>query len=187
VTLKGHVRSFAEKFEAEKAVKGLTEVQAVANDLEVRLPSQWVRDDEAIGTAALNALSWRADIPSNRVKVIVDKGWLRLEGDVDWDYQRKAAEKAVRHLIGVRGVANLLTVKPRVLPKDVKERIQAALKRSAALEAENIEVVVNGGTVTLHGAVRTWGEWHKAAESAWAAPGVTVVKNNLAVNPYVVA
>jgi osmotically-inducible protein OsmY len=187
VTLKGHVRSYAEKTEAEKAVKRLSNVQAVANNLEVRLPSAWVRDDEKIAGAALSALAWRWDVPENSVKVVVENGWVRLEGEVDWDFQRKAAEKAVHKLIGVRGVSNLLRVKARVQPKDVRERIEAALKRDAMLEAARLDVSVDGGKVVLRGNVHSWAERTRAENSAWSAPGVIEVVNHLTVAPYVFA
>jgi osmotically-inducible protein OsmY len=187
VTLTGHVRSYAEKLAAEKAVKRLTSVQAIANDLEIRLPNDRVRDDEAIAGAALSALAWRSDIPADRIKVMVDNGWLRLEGQVEWDYQRKAAEKTVRKLTGLRGVFNNLSVKPHVLVSDVRGKIEDALKRTAALESSRIDVAVDGSTVMLRGAVHTWAEWNAAENAAWAAPGVTKVKNHLTVEPLVFA
>lgn len=168
-------------------MKRLANVQAVANNLEVRLPTTWVRDDEKLATAALAALTWRFDIPADKIKLVADHGWIRLEGAVDWEYERKAAEKAVRNLIGVRGVTNLITLKPHVASRDVREHIEAALKRDATLEAARIDVLVDGTTVTLRGSVHTWPERSRAEDAAWAAKGVTTVKNNLTVEPYVFA
>jgi osmotically-inducible protein OsmY len=187
VTLKGHVRTYAEKLEAEKAAKRVLNVQAVANDLEVRLPSAWVRDDEQIASAALTALAWRYDVPEDKVKVIVDNGWLRLEGEVEWEYQRRAAEKAVRKLIGVRGVTNLISLKPRVRVTNVREQIESALKRAALVEALRLTLDVDGDKVTLRGTVHTWSERSSVEEAAWSVPGVTQVTNDLVVQPYVFA
>jgi osmotically-inducible protein OsmY len=181
VTLTGHVRSYAERRAAEKAAKRVRGVIAVANELEVRLPSSLVRDDTDIATAAASALKWSALVPST-VSATVESGWVMLDGEVDWAYQRRSAEIAVRDLAGVRGVANQIRVKPRAVPKDVIDRIKSAFHRSAQIDADHISVAVSGGSVTLSGNVRSWSERAEAEHAARAAAGVTEVENKLHVS-----
>jgi osmotically-inducible protein OsmY len=181
VTLTGHVRSYAERRAAEKAAKRVRGVIAVANELEVRLPSSLVRDDTDIATAAASALKWSALVPST-VSATVESGWVMLDGEVDWAYQRRSAEIAVRDLAGVRGVANQIRVKPRAVPKDVIDRIKSAFHRSAQIDADHISVAVSGGNVTLSGNVRSWSERAEAEHAARAAAGVTEVVNKLHVS-----
>jgi osmotically-inducible protein OsmY len=181
VTLTGHVRSYAEKRAAEKAAKRVRGVIAVANELEVRLPSSLLRDDTDIATAAASALKWSALVPST-VSATVESGWVMLDGEVDWAYQRRSAEIAVRDLAGVRGVANQIRVKPRAVPKDVIDRIKSAFHRSAQIDADHISVAVSGGSVTLSGNVRSWSERAEAEHAARAAAGVTEVVNKLHVS-----
>jgi osmotically-inducible protein OsmY len=181
VTLTGHVRSYAERRAAEKAAKRVRGVIAVANELEVRLPSSLVRDDTDIATAAASALKWSALVPST-VSATVESGWVMLDGEVDWAYQRRSAEIAVRDLAGVRGVANQIRVKPRAVPKDVIDRIKSAFHRSAQIDADHISVAVSGGSVTLSGNVRSWSERAEAEHAARAAAGVTEVVNKLHVS-----
>jgi osmotically-inducible protein OsmY len=181
VTLTGHVRSYAERRAAEKAAKRVRGVIAVANELEVRLPSSLLRDDTDIATAAASALKWSALVPST-VSATVESGWVMLDGEVDWAYQRRSAEIAVRDLAGVRGVANQIRVKPRAVPKDVIDRIKSAFHRSAQIDADHISVAVSGGSVTLSGNVRSWSERAEAEHAARAAAGVTEVVNKLHVS-----
>ncbi len=181
VTLSGHVGSYAEKLAAEKIVQRLKGVRAIAEEIEVRLPSDRKTGDEQIAQRALDIIAWDTTIPDDKVMVKVQKGWITLSGEVDWYFQRNAAEAAVRKLSGVTGITNLIAIKPRVQAGDIKQRIEKALKRNAELEAENIRVVVSGGRVTLEGQVNAWHERAVAERAAWAAPGVVSVVDHLAL------
>ena len=162
-----------------RAVERVAGVKAIANDIEVRTSNE--HTDTAIARAAANALRWDVRVPDDRIKVTVEKGWLTLKGDVDWDYQRRAAEAAVRNLAGVRVISNLIAVRPHLQPTDVKKRIEDTFKRAAAYDAMQLSVEVSGGEVTLRGKVRSWAERHEAKKAAWAAPGVTAVHNYITV------
>lgn len=182
ITLTGVVPSYFQKQNTERIVKRVAGVRAVANDIEVKLPSSTERNDTDIAQAALNALKWDTSVPDENVKVSVTKGWVTLEGNVDWNYQRESCEKVVEKLIGVKGVTNRLSVAPHVKSRDVKTEIKAALHRYAELESRNIEVDAADSTVTLRGQVRSWAERKEAETAAWMAPGVTQVKNELIVS-----
>jgi osmotically-inducible protein OsmY len=149
--------------------------------LEVKLPSSSERTDEDIARAAVNALEWSVLVPPNRIKLKVSKGWVTLEGTVDWQFQKSAAEKAVRKLLGVKGVSNLISVQPRVNSKEVKSEIENALKRSAELDAGQIRVEAEGDRVILKGTVHSWFEREEAEKAAWRAPGVREVEDDLVV------
>jgi osmotically-inducible protein OsmY len=184
VTLAGFVDSYADKWTAERVAGRVKGVKAVANDIEVKLPASASRPDPDIARAALDALKWNVSVPHERIKVKVEKGWLTLEGDVDWFYQKEAAERAVRYLTGVQGVSNLITVKARPTPTDVKEKIKETLQRGAEFDADRITVEVDGSKAILRGTVRSYAEMRDAERAARNAPGITEVENRLTVDPY---
>jgi osmotically-inducible protein OsmY len=181
VTLSGRIPSYWEKVSAERAAARVSGVKAVANELEVRLPGSSERTDEDIAQAAVDTLRWSVFVPQDRIKVKVSKGWITLEGNVDWQYQKSAAEKAVRKLYGVLGVSNLIEVKPQVSKAEVKTSIEAALKRLAEVDANRIRVDTEDGKVVLSGSVRSWFEREEAERAAWAAPGVRSVEDRIAI------
>lgn len=182
VTLTGWVDSYTKKWAAEEAAHRVRGVVAVANDIEVRLPVSSERTDAEIAEAVVRALEWDAFVPLDKIKVTVSKGWVTLEGEVEWQYQKQDAERVVRRLTGVRGVSNLVTVKPQTPPpSELKKRIEEALVRSAKLDAERIRVEVQGNKVILSGTVRSWAEKEEAERVAWLAPGVLSVDNRITV------
>jgi osmotically-inducible protein OsmY len=182
VTLTGHLESHAQKDAVEHAVGRVCGVTAIAMDIDVRLAPEHVRDDTEIAKAAQFAIRWNSSVPADTLHLKVERGWITLAGEVDWDYQRRAAERCVRSLIGVRGVSNDVTLKVRVAPSDVATRIGEALARHAESEARDIQVAVSASTVTLRGKVDSWAEQAIVNAAAWSAPGVTRVISQLAVN-----
>lgn len=187
VTLAGYVNSYFDRYRAERIVERLAGVKAVVNNIEVRLPTSSQRPDPEIARAAVDALKWNVSVPADRIKVKVDKGWVTLEGDVDWNYQREAAERAVRSLTGVRGVSNLVTIRVQPAPSNVKQRIIDALKRGAEFDASRITVEVDGHRAILRGKVRSYAEMKDAERAARNAPGITEVDDELTIDPNVYA
>jgi osmotically-inducible protein OsmY len=187
VTLAGWVKSYVDKWRAERVASRVKGVKAIANDLEVRLPTSSNRPDPDIARAAVDALKWNISVPHDRITVKVEKGWVTLEGDVDWYFQKEAAERAVRYLTGVKGVSNLITVHVSPAPSDVKKKIKSALARGAAFDADRITVEVSGNKAILRGTVRSFAERRDAERAALNAPGITEVENKLTVDPSVYA
>lgn len=183
VTLAGFVKSWSDKYEAEVAAKRVSGVKGIANDLEVRLPGVDERPDPDIARDAVSAIKNQLPLSSEDIRVVVKNGWITLEGNVEWYYQKSTAESAVRRLKGVRGVINSIVIKPRVQPSEIKRKIEEAFKRSAEIDAERITVDANGSEVILKGSVRSWAEREEAERQAWAAPGVTKVENRIIVSP----
>jgi osmotically-inducible protein OsmY len=183
VTLTGFVHSFADKYEAEAAAKRVAGVVAVANDIEVRLPSVDQRPDPEIAREAVDVIKAHLPISSENIKVIVKNGWVTLEGEAEWQYQRQTAENSVRRLKGVKGVINSITLKPRAEPSDIKRKIEDAFKRNAEVDANRIQVETRGGEVVLKGTVRSWIEREEAERAAWSAPGVIKVDDRIVVSP----
>jgi osmotically-inducible protein OsmY len=181
VTLSGHVQGFAEKSAAEKAAARVKAVKAVAEEIEVRLPSEIKRDDEEIATAAVDHLAWDSSIPTDAIKVKVANGLITLTGEVEWHYQQEAAAKDVGGLIGVVGVYNQVTIKPKPNATNIRDDILVALHRSW-FDPKTITVTAQGGNVQLAGTVREWSEREIAGSTAWAAPGTTSVENNIKVD-----
>ncbi|HMD67214.1 MAG TPA: BON domain-containing protein [Stellaceae bacterium] len=182
VTLTGFVTSYAEKAAAERAARRVKGVKAIAEEIEVRLPSDTKRADDEIAARALDILKWQVGVPADRITVKVEKGIVTLMGDVDWQFQKTDAEHVVHKLTGVINVVNQIRVASPVRASDVKEKIQKALERSADVEASRITVQTEGGRVVLSGKVRAWYERDIAERAAWSAPGVTEVQDHLTID-----
>jgi osmotically-inducible protein OsmY len=183
VTLAGFVKSYTDKYEAEAAAKRVAGVVGLANDLEVRMSSVDERPDPEIARDAVAAIKSQLPFSSEQIKVVVKNGWVSLEGQVEWQYQKGTAETAVRRIKGVKGVSNFIQLKPRAQPSEIKRKIQEAFRRSAEVDANRIQVEANGGEVILKGTVRSWIEREEAERVAWSAPGVTKVEDRIVVAP----
>ena len=179
VSLTGYVPFYMQKYEAENAAKRVKGVLGIANDIEVHLPSSHQKTDPELARAAIEAISIELPSSHDRFKVIAKDGWLTLEGDAEWQYQRNQAESATRKLHGVKGVINRVVLKPRVAPVEIKAKIEHAFKRSAEGDAQHISVTADGGEVILAGAVSSWSEKQEAERTAWRAPGVVRVHNHI--------
>src|SRR5262245_1296427 len=183
VTLTGFTKSYTDKYEAEAAAKRVAGVAGVANDIEVRMPSIDERPDPEIARDAVSALNSQLPISSENIKIVVKNGWVTLEGQVEWQYQKSTAEAAVRRIKGVKGVSNLIQIKPRAQPSEIRRKIMDAFKRNAEVDANRIVVETEGSKVILKGTVRSWIEREEAERVAWAAPGVTQVEDQIVVAP----
>ncbi|TPL71565.1 BON domain-containing protein [Mesorhizobium sp. B2-3-15] len=179
VSLTGYVPFYMQKYEAENAAKRVKGVLGIANDIEVRVPSSHQKTDPELARAAIEAISIELPSSHERFKVIAKDGWLTLEGDAEWQYQRNQAELAARRLHGVKGVTNRVVLKPRVAPVEIKTKIETAFKRNAEFDAQHISVTADGGDVSLAGTVSSWSEKQEAERTAWRAPGVVRVHNHI--------
>jgi osmotically-inducible protein OsmY len=181
ITLTGSVDSYVHKHAAERIVMRVQGVHAVVNELDVLIAPKARKDDSSLADAAVRAVRWHSSVPDS-IQASVSDGWLKLEGEVEWDYQRRAAYNAVRALEGVRGVTNNIIVRPKASPFEIKQKIGAAFRRSAQLDADHVQVTAEGGKVTLRGSVMSLAERKEAERTAWSAQGVTSVDNRLTVN-----
>lgn len=181
VTLAGHVSSFAEKWDAERAAQRVSGVKALAVEMDVKLSGSGKRTDADVARAAETALQWTTFLPKDSVKIMVESGLITLSGEVDWEYQRQSAAGAVHYLLGVTGVSNQITIKSKVSSSAIKSDIEAALKRRAQADTKKIAVEVHGANVTLTGKVQSWSERELARQSAWGTPGVRNVVDNMTV------
>lgn len=181
VTLTGHLGSYAEKYAAERAAQRVKGVQAIAVEITVKLPSGDERTDADIAQAAERALEWSALVPNGKIKPMVEGGWVTLTGEVEWEYQRRAAEKAVRNLMGVTGVSNTVKISPKLNASEVEKKLREALARQAQRESDRIQITVDGSQVTLRGRVHSFAELNAVQNAAWSVPGVAMVANGLVV------
>jgi osmotically-inducible protein OsmY len=181
VRLTGHVGTYAEKFAAERAVKSVKGVKALAEEIEIRAGGKVELGDEVIASRCVDVFHWSSVIPDERIQIKVQRGEVTLEGEVDWQYQKQAAESAVSKLAGVVGIHNLLIVRPQAPPEDIKAQVEAAFARNAALNARKIHVAVEGKAVRLEGHVHLWQERKAAENAAWAVPGVSWVENHILI------
>ena len=181
VTLAGHVDSYTEKWQAERAAQRVPGVKGLAVEIDVELPGLSKRTDGDIARSAQNILEWTTWLPKDSIKVKAENGWITLSGEVEWNYQRQSAKDTVRSLLGVTGVSDEITIKPKASMSAVKSEIEAALKRRAHSDAQHVSVDVKGGDVTLSGTVHSWSERELAASSAWSTPGVRKVVDNITI------
>lgn len=181
VTLSGHVDSYSQKLAAENAAKKVIGVKAVAEDIKVGISPGYRKTDAEIAEAVLDALKWHSAVQEEKIKIKVEDGNVKLDGEVEWEYQRTMAKTAIVNLAGVRSITNLITIKPKVSPSDIQKKINAAFHRSATVDSSKVEVEVDGSRVTLRGTVRSIAEKEDAENAAWFAPGVISVVNNIEI------
>jgi len=181
VTLSGYVNSYSKKIAAESAAKRVKGVSAIAEDIEVRLGLDDERNDTEIAEAALDALKWNSNVPNDRIKIKVENGWVMLEGEADWQYQKDAAANAVRDITGVKGISNLIMLSPKADVSVIEKNIRRALQRSADIEANNIDIRTVGNKVIIKGKARSWAERSEIERAAWSSPGVTEIEDDLLI------
>jgi len=181
VTLTGHLRSYAEKLAAERAALRVSGVKALAIETSVKLAAGFERTDADLAQAVEHALEWNVQVPRGAIKPMLEGGWVTLAGEVDWDYQRRAAEATVRNLLGVTGITNLVTIKPLLRSADVERQVQDALIRAFHGQPRQVAIDVNGSQLVLRGKVRSWKEFEAVRNAAWSTPGIVSVVNELAV------
>lgn len=181
VTLSGQVDSYLKKAEAENATKKVVGVKALAEDIQIGVAPFYKKTDTDIAEAVVNALKWHSGVRDEKIKIKVENSIVRLEGEVEWEFERNTAKSAIENLSGVKGVINMITIKPRIVPSDVTKRINAAFHRSATIDASNISAEISGSKVILRGSVRSYSEKEDAENAAWNAPGVVSVQNELKV------
>ena len=181
VTLAGHVASYSEKWNAEVAAQRVSGVKALAVELDVNLPGSSERTDADIARSVENVLQWSTYVPAEHVNVMVESGWITLSGEVEWEYQRRAAVNGVSHLMGVKGVSDQIGLRPAVSSRSIKSEIEAALGRRNRANAHNVQVEVHDANVTLSGTVDNWSERELVRRTAWGTPGVRKVDNNISI------
>ncbi len=179
VTLTGHVSNYSEKWNAETAAQRIAGVKALVIDMDIILPKLSIRTDADIAQSVENILRWKTFLPEDAVKIMIENGWVKLSGEVEWEYQRQLTIEAIRHITGVTGVSDDIKLKPKAESNTIKPVIEAALKRRARDSSQNIQVAVQGGEVTLTGNVLNWSDRYLATHSAWNTPGVSQVKDHM--------
>ncbi|UZJ57803.1 BON domain-containing protein [Pseudomonas sp. KU26590] len=181
VVLSGHVKTYAQKIAAQRAVKQVKGVRAIADEIEVRLTGMSAIDDGMIASRCLDLIRWSTAVPGDQIMINVQQGWVTLEGDVEWQYEKQAAQNAIQKLDGVVGLNNLLVIKPKASVRDIKKLIDEALTRSADLDPSKIHVSADGDQVRLEGTVGRWLERKTVEQAAWSVPGVRNVENHLRI------
>ncbi len=181
VTLSGHVDNYTKKLAAEEAAKRVKDVKGIVEEIMVQLQHDGKRTDQELAQAAVNAIRWNNAVPNQNIKVEVEKGWLSLEGQLDWQFQKEAALNAVKDIVGLKGVSNMISIKPRVNIPVVRETIKKALERSADIESDRIIIETSGNKVILRGKARSWSEKNEVEHAAWSAPGVMEVEDDLII------
>ena len=187
VTLSGTVDSFSKKEEAENAAKRVSGVKAMAEDIEVKPFATNQKNDTEIARMIADSLKWHSAVQEDKIKVKVEDGWVTLEGEVEWEYQKDAIKNSIKNLVGIIGISNIISVKPTITAKDIKQKISLAFHRSATLDAGRIDIEIQGNKAILSGRVRSWAEKNDAENAAWKAQGITSIENKLIIDSGVYA